>query len=67
MRDRLSGHLTVAVGAGLDFLEGGINFKKGIALLGKKAEGEVAVIGIAACVRRMHSKGGGFASIGTGA
>ena len=65
--DLLAGDLTESVGAVLEFLKGGVDFEKGVALLREEAEGEVAVVGIAAGIAGVHAERRCVAALGAGA
>jgi len=65
--DGFTGHFANSVGSKFDSFEGLIDFVEGILFLGEDAEGEVSVVGVAACIGLVHSEGTGFASFGTGA
>ena len=62
---RFPAHLADAVGAEVKPAERFFDFVEGVLFFREEIEGEVAVIGVAAGVGLMHSKGRGFAALGT--
>ena len=57
----------IPVGPELDALERLIDFVKRILFLRKKAEREIAIVGVAPGIGLVHAEGGGFAALGAGA
>jgi hypothetical protein len=67
MKDGLVAKLADAVGPELNALERLVDLVKGVLLLREEAEGEVAVIRVAAGIRLVHAKGACLAAFRTGA
>ena len=62
MGNRFTRHLADPVGAELNPLQRLVDLVKRILFLGKQAEGEVAIVGIAPCIRLVHAERRGFAA-----